>query len=120
MAAATWAALVVLAASVWLPGLSNTDADHQHGDKSRGRRTVSLAEATGRKSKPALYFSLIKPRVIPLLLVPTVASMLMAAVQQHPEGTHGRPLLSLLPLVLLTMLGGTLAAGGAHAINQFW
>jgi protoheme IX farnesyltransferase len=59
-----------------------------------------------------VYFGLMKPRIIPLLLVPTVASMLIAAAQQPPD----RPLLG---LILLTMLGGTLATGGAHAINQY-
>ncbi len=62
--------------------------------------------------KVRLYFSLIKPRVIPLLLVPTVAAMLMAAVQ-YPTT---RPLI---PLIFLTMLGGTLATAGAHSINQY-
>src|SRR5206468_67675 len=65
------------------------------------------------KSKIQNYIGLIKPRVIPLLLVPTAASMLIAAAQHPPE----HPLLE---LMLLTMLGGTLAAGGAHAINQYW
>jgi protoheme IX farnesyltransferase len=52
-----------------------------------------------------------RPHVIPLLLVPAVAAMLIAAVQ-HPSP---RPLLELIGWVVL---GGTLAAGGAHAINQ--
>jgi protoheme IX farnesyltransferase len=53
-----------------------------------------------------------RPHVIPLLLVPTVAAMLIAAVQQPPQR-------SLLALIGWTVLGGTLAAGGAHAINQY-
>jgi heme o synthase len=52
------------------------------------------------------YLSLFKLRIVSLLLVTAVAPMLPAA--------HGR--LQLLP-VLGVLLGGTLAAAGAHAIN---
>jgi protoheme IX farnesyltransferase len=115
LAAATWAALVVMTALIW-EGVR----DRGPGTGDRGSENdVPLPIIQNRKSKienpsvVATYFGLIKPRVIPLLLVPTVASMLMAAAQ-HPTD---RPLL---PLIFFTMLGGTLAAGGAHAINQFW
>jgi protoheme IX farnesyltransferase len=53
-----------------------------------------------------------RPQVIPLLLIPTVASMLIAAVQHPPQE-------ALLALIGWTMLGGTLATGGAHALNQY-
>jgi len=56
----------------------------------------------------AAYVALTKPRIIELLLVTTVPAMVLA------EG--GLP--SLL-LVAATLVGGTLAAGGANAINQF-
>jgi protoheme IX farnesyltransferase len=109
LAAATWAALVVLAALVWQQGVWGTNSQSgSRSERARGKATPAAEPSTG-----ALYFRLIKPRVIPLLLVPTVAAMLMAAAQNP----GGRPLV---PLVLLTMLGGTLAAGGAHAINQYW
>jgi protoheme IX farnesyltransferase len=109
LAAATWAALVVLAALVWQQGVWGTNSQSgSRSERARGKATPAAEPSTG-----ALYFRLIKPRVIPLLLVPTVAAMLMAAVQNP----GGRPLV---PLVLLTMLGGTLATGGAHAINQYW
>jgi protoheme IX farnesyltransferase len=109
LAAATWAALVVLAALVWQQGVWGTNSQSgSRSERARGKATPAAEPSTG-----ALYFRLIKPRVIPLLLVPTVAAMLMAAAQNP----GGRPLV---PLVLLTMLGGTLATGGAHAINQYW
>lgn len=54
------------------------------------------------------YIALIKPRIIVLLLITTLAAMVLAA--------NGWPAWS---LVLLTLLGGTLAAGGANAINQY-
>lgn len=109
LAAGTWAALVTMAAFVWLgaPGSSF----NVPGSGVQARRSTLRVERSG--SLISRYFSLIKPRVIPLLLVPTVAAMLMAAVQHPPQR-------SLLWLIAFTMLGGTLAAGGAHAINQYW
>jgi protoheme IX farnesyltransferase len=54
------------------------------------------------------YLALTKPRIISLLLVTTVATMFVA----DPSGPA-------LPTILLTMLGGYLAAGGAGAINHY-
>ncbi len=54
------------------------------------------------------YVRLTKPRVISLLLVVTVGAMMVAA--------DGLPDLTTL---VVTVIGGYLAAGGAHSINQF-
>jgi heme o synthase len=54
------------------------------------------------------YLTLTKPRIIALLLLTTVATMLVA----DPSGPS-------LSLILWTMLGGYLAAGGAGAINHY-
>ena len=54
------------------------------------------------------YISLTKPRIISLLLVTTVATMFVA----DPSGPP-------LDVILWTMLGGYLAAGGAGAINHY-
>jgi heme o synthase len=54
------------------------------------------------------YVALTKPRIIELLLITTVPTMVLAA--QGWPGTS---------LVLVTLLGGTLAAGGANAINMY-
>ena len=59
-------------------------------------------------AKIGAYVALTKPRIIELLLVTTVPSMIVAA--------GGFPPLS---LVLLTLVGGTLSAGGANAINCY-
>ncbi len=56
----------------------------------------------------AAYLSLAKPRIIVLLLVTTVPAMIMAE--------SGMPSLW---LVLLTLVGGSLAAGGANSINCY-
>ncbi|MGH2757767.1 MAG: heme o synthase [Actinomycetota bacterium] len=60
------------------------------------------------RSKVAAYVALTKPRIIELLLVTTVPAMVVAA--------DGWP--STL-LVLATLVGGSLAAGGANAINCY-
>lgn len=54
------------------------------------------------------FVALTKPRIIELLLVTTVPAMIVAA-----EGWPGTR------LVMATVVGGTLAAGGANATNMF-
>jgi protoheme IX farnesyltransferase len=54
------------------------------------------------------YVALTKPRIIELLLVTTVPTMVVAD-RGLPSGW----------LVLATLVGGTLAAGGANAINMY-
>ncbi len=60
------------------------------------------------KEKALAYFALTKPRIIELLLVTTVPSMIVAA--------RGWPSLA---LIVATIVGGALAAGGANAINCY-
>jgi protoheme IX farnesyltransferase len=61
----------------------------------------------GARELAADYIALTKPRVISLLLVTTAATMFVA--NSSPS----------LGVVLATMLGGYLAAGGAGAINHY-
>jgi protoheme IX farnesyltransferase len=65
--------------------------------------------AARRQGRPvaAAYLALTKPRIIELLLVTTVPTMVVAA-RGLPNGW----------LVLATLVGGSLAAGGANAINM--
>jgi protoheme IX farnesyltransferase len=60
------------------------------------------------RSKIGAYVALTKPRIIELLLVTTVPTMVVAE--------RGMPSLW---LMTATVLGGTLAAGGANAINMY-
>ena len=60
------------------------------------------------RAKAGAYVALTKPRIIELLLVTTVPAMVVAA--------HGIPPLS---LILATLIGGSLAAGSANAINCY-
>ncbi len=66
-------------------------------------RQLSIAQ------KLSAYVALMKLRVVELLLITTVPTMVVAK--------GGWPSLS---LVLWTLLGGTLAAGGANAINMVY
>lgn len=68
----------------------------------------TLDEAAGLRQKLAAYVALTKPRIIELLLVTTVPAMVVAA-GEWPSSW----------LVLATLIGGTLSAGGANAINCY-
>ena len=63
----------------------------------------------GMRRTVAAYVALTKPRIIELLLVTTVPTMILAA--------HGLPDLR---LVAATLVGGSLAAGSANALNCFF
>ncbi len=70
--------------------------------------TIALARERSLAQTVRDYVELTKPRIISLLLLTTVATMIVAK--------GGFPELS---VVLWTMLGGYLAAGGAGAINHY-
>ncbi|HWH30315.1 MAG TPA: heme o synthase [Mycobacteriales bacterium] len=74
---------------------------------------AAVRPAPGRlsrvRSTVAAYVALTKPRIIELLLVTTVPAMVLAA--------EGMPSLG---LVLATLVGGTLAAGSANALNCWY
>ena len=54
------------------------------------------------------YIALTKPRIIVLLLIITVPAMVLAAGEVPPIG-----------MILATLIGGTLAAGAANAMNMY-
>jgi len=98
-----WATLVALAAvsrrrgaSIHEPATERRDAEHESaGGRSLSRTTVA-------------YLRLTKPRIIVLLLITTVPAMMLAQ--------RGMPS----PwLVLATLVGGSVAAGSANAINCY-
>ena len=83
---------------------------------------IAAARASGRGARPApgragragflatagAYVALTKPRIIELLLVTTVPTMILAERAMPSLG-----------LVLATLLGGSLAAGSANALNCY-
>ncbi len=69
----------------------------------------AVPTGTARKGIPwRAYVALTKPRIIELLLITTVPVMFLAA------GGFPSPL-----LILATVIGGYLAAGGANALNMY-
>jgi protoheme IX farnesyltransferase len=70
--------------------------------------TDPSATTKTRQSTIAAYFALTKPRIIELLLITTVPSMILAAGAW--PGTWP---------VLATLIGGSLSAGGANALNNY-
>jgi len=70
--------------------------------------TLSFLPITSIGSRVGAYVALTKPRIIELLLITTVPTMIVAE--------QGMPSLW---LMVATVMGGTLAAGGANAINMY-
>jgi heme o synthase len=70
--------------------------------------SVELTRRPTLASHVGAYVALTKPRIIELLLVTTLPTMIVAQ--------RGIPSVA---LMAATLLGGTLAAGGANAINMF-
>ncbi len=70
---------------------------------------AAARHSSRQTSRLNAYLALTKPRVIELLLVTTVPVMFLAAGGFPPLST-----------VLVTLLGGTLAAAGANVINQVY
>jgi heme o synthase len=119
VAAATWSTLVITTALIWrnLPTVPDSDEHSDLQAKNPAlvqKELVSVGDKMSMLQTVRLYLSLMRLNVIPLLLVPTGAAMLMAAAQQ--PGTTP----NLIELLILTLTGGTLAAGGAHALNQYY
>jgi protoheme IX farnesyltransferase len=108
-----------LARSVTAPAGPMTDADRdaQRGAGGSGD-TDAAAQPPRRASSPIdtirAYVALTKPRIIELLLVTTVPAMVLATrwVPGIDWGDWGW-------LVAWTLIGGTLAAGSANAINCY-
>jgi len=69
----------------------------------------AVAVARSRRATLGDYVSLTKPRIIVLLEITALAAMVMAARGLPSPGT-----------VVVTLLGGALAAGGANAINMWF
>jgi protoheme IX farnesyltransferase len=70
--------------------------------------TAPARSRGGPRAALAAYYHLTKPRIVVLLLITTVPSMVLA--------DKGLPSLW---LIAATLIGGTMSAGGANAINQF-
>jgi heme o synthase len=76
---------------------------------AQGSRQVPPRRTARVRSTVGAYIALTKPRIIELLLVTTVPTMVLAAQGMPPLG-----------LVLATLVGGSLAAGSANALNCWY
>ncbi len=111
LGAVIWAMLAGLAVASYYSarvaiGLPGPD---QHGLAGNARTTGDTIRA---------YVALTKPRIIELLLVTTVPAMVLAT-RDLPGASGGVSWPDWAVLVFWTMLGGTLAAGSANAINCY-
>jgi protoheme IX farnesyltransferase len=85
---------------------------HSGGDAGLPSRSRTAADTI------RAYVALTKPRIIELLLVTTVPAMVLAT-RDLPGATGGVDWADWGALVFWTMLGGSLAAGSANAINCY-
>ena len=106
---APWATVlhVLLSALVWASIVALATVA---GAVARQAVPTDPAEASppSTRDQVAAYFQLMKPRIILLLLITTVPAMILA------ESKIPSPW-----LILATLVGGTLAAGSANAINCY-
>ncbi|HEX6220283.1 MAG TPA: heme o synthase [Acidimicrobiia bacterium] len=72
-------------------------------------QSAIVEDPTRARSRVGAYIALTKPRIIELLLITTIPSMVLAAGRW--PGTW---------LVVATLIGGSLSAGGANALNMFY
>jgi protoheme IX farnesyltransferase len=107
---------VVVSSLIWGALVALATTSHRVATRAAPAETEAEAGATARPSgagtwgrRAAAYFQLTKPRIVVLLLITTVPTMVLAA-GRFPSGW----------LVLSTLFGGTLAAAGANAMNQFF
>jgi protoheme IX farnesyltransferase len=99
-----WATEVALATVAW-GRIRSGAAGHRDpvGDETGG----PIGAPTTRDTITA-YYRLTKPRIIVLLLITTVPAMMLAAGGMPP-----------IWLILATLVGGSLAAGSANAVNMY-
>lgn len=83
------------------------------GDGGSGEADVA-AGSRSRGDTVRAYIALTKPRIIELLLITTIPAMVLATRE-----VPGMDLGAWLWLALWTLVGGSLAAGSANAINQY-
>ena len=98
-ASSIWGSLVILIAIFYFTGKSLLPVE---------TKEQATTDTPSTHHKAAVYFKLTKPLVMALLLTTTVGAMFIAAQGVPP-----------IPLILYTLLGGGLAAGGASVLNSF-
>ena len=95
-------------------GTAIDEVEAAAGPPSADAARASVSQAVPFKTKARAYIALTKPRIIELLLVTTVPAMVLAW-----RFVDGLDPLHFTWLAVATLLGGTLAAGAANAINNY-
>ena len=109
LGAAIWSAMVGLVVTSYYAARVGAGADGATGIQREGpSRPGALSDSI------RAYVALTKPRIIELLLVTTVPAMVLASRQVPGMGIG-----ELGWLIVWTLVGGTLAAGSANAINCY-
>ena len=112
LGAVIWSLLVGLVAVSYLEARSAATVAESGGADAAG--THDDATPHTRRDSVRAYIALTKPRIIELLLVTTVPAMVLAT-RQVPGIQFGHWAW----LTVWTLIGGTLAAGSANAINCY-
>ena len=105
-----WAAMAGLVVVSYYTARTTAPAGLRGAGQGGGQGDTDEAAAAPRSPRESVraYIALTKPRIIELLLITTVPAMILAA--------HGIPPLG---LIAWTLIGGSLAAGSANAINCY-
>ena len=106
LGASIWSTLVGLTVVAYFTARQATIPD--------GGLAAGSGPPSTRRASISAYIALTKPRIIELLLVTTVPAMVLATRQ-----VPGIQIGNWAWLVVWTMVGGTLAAGSANAINCY-
>jgi protoheme IX farnesyltransferase len=112
LGAVIWSLLVGLVAVSYLEARSAATVEQPGGADAAGTRDETAPHTRGDSVRA--YIALTKPRIIELLLVTTVPAMVLAT-RQVPGIQFGHWAW----LTVWTLVGGTLAAGSANAINCY-
>jgi protoheme IX farnesyltransferase len=91
-----------------LPTIAGGSVDDPTDALPWGAGTRRVPGVQGAVATARDYLALMKPRIVLLLLITTVTTMLVASPHHLAVST-----------LLLTVLGGTLAAGSANAFNMY-
>ncbi len=122
LGAAIWGLMAAAALFAWydarsaeLPAAAEEPIDAVHAAAApQGPTAAPGSHAVSRRATIKAYVALTKPRIIELLLVTTVPAMVLAW-----RFTEGLGAAEFTWLVVATLIGGTLAAGAANAINNY-
>ena len=116
LGAVIWATLTGLTVTSYYTARVSVDAGR--GEMAGADPDPTVPEARTKGDTVRAYIALTKPRIIELLLVTTVPAMVLAT-RALPGSVAGVDWADWGALVFWTMIGGTLAAGSANAINCY-